>query len=107
MNTETHLCMDNIKIVMDGLESIKYNKESLEQSTISLFKTSYNGMKFIKDDPMLFHQAIGMWLNIIENQLLNISKDDYVLLETKSAPIKGMEWLGTLCAIKKEYLLIA
>jgi hypothetical protein len=104
MNTETPLCIENVKIVMDGLASINYNKQSYEQNTLSLFKTSYNGMNFIKNDYKLFRQAIGMWLNIIEEQILNITNDDdYKILESQSVCGKGMEWVHVLCMIKEAY----
>lgn len=98
--TEKSLSIENVKIVMDGLASIGYNTQSWQQNTISLFKTSYNGMFFIKDDPKLFRQAIGMWLEIIETQLLGIIDNDYSSLENKTGDIK---WLNTLFLIKKAY----
>ena len=91
--------LPHMKIVMDGLEKINYNLSHHEQNSISLFKNSYNGMKLIQDDNPRLKIALGMWLGIIENKLLNINNDSYQLFESLPTDDET-EWLKSLVTLK-------
>lgn len=91
---------EDVKTVMDGLQSINYNKQSYEQNSISMFKTSYQGMEYlVKHNPEDFPKALELWLQIVETQILFISENDYEnILRLSRNP--DFSWLQALNRIK-------
>jgi hypothetical protein len=93
--------VENVQTVMKGLESISYNRSSTEQGSISLFKTSYNGIAFLKDNTPKLKQAVNMWLGIVESQILHINNDSYDLMENLP-DTPDTYWMKCLVKLKKQ-----
>ena len=90
----------DVQIVMEGLKSINYNKQSYEQNSLSMFKTSYNGLEYLsKHNPKDFSKALELWLQIVETQILNISGNDYTQIENLSQN-PNFSWLKSLSKLK-------
>ena len=90
----------DVKTVMEGLQSINYNKQPYEQNSISMFKTSYQGMEYlVKHNPEDFPKALELWLQIVETQILHISENDYtkILLLAQNP---DFSWLHSLHRLK-------
>ena len=93
--------IEHVQTTMNGLESTQYNRSSIAQSSISLFKTSYNGIAFLKDDTPKLKQAVRMWLQIIESQILNLDNDSYTLIESLPNNEDTL-WMKCILLLKKE-----
>jgi hypothetical protein len=97
MNTNEKL--KHIKVVMDGLEKINYNNR--DKNTLSKFKISYKGLNILSNDLIKFNMALYIWLEIVNNQILGIDLDDYLLCEINGYP-NDYEWINNLIILYRE-----
>ena len=92
--------LNDVSLVMEGLKTINFNKQSLGQNSISSFKISHRGMDFlVKNNPQDFPKAIQLWLQIVEQQILHITTEDYEKLKLL-AQNPDFAWLDSLFKIK-------
>lgn len=83
--------LDNIKLVTNGI----INDIGIDNS-LSSWKNTEKGLRFIIEDTENFYLGIQLWVNIVENQLLQCNDDD--ILKNMSVTYK---WLDNFLEIKK------
>lgn len=90
------LIINNINIVTNGI-----NNDVGIPNNFSSWKNTYKGLILIKNNHEKILLAIELWLNITENQLIGLNKDDELIMMSFIYP-----WINNLINIKKSYLIL-
>ncbi len=87
----------NINIVTNGI----YNDVGIPNN-FSSWKNTHKGLNIIKDDHEKILIGVKLWLNITENQLIGLNKEDELIMMSFLYP-----WMNNLIHIKKSYIILA
>jgi len=90
MDDKKEEILNNIKIVTEGIiKDIGLN------NSFSSWKNTEKGLRFIKNDTEKFYLGIKMWINIVENQILDCN--DISLL---NSAVNNYKWIENFLQIK-------